>query len=75
MIPELSPFRRQPEGKPRASGDDPRLSWAAGKSSSVNPARAGMIPTVIFDEFIIESKPRASGDDPGLTMLEIIERM
>ena len=50
--------------KPRASGDDPNQYTLTWPSYSVNPARAGMIPTVGDKNFPAECKPRASGDDP-----------
>ena len=58
---------RKQAGKPRASGDDPRLGGIAHSQSRVNPARAGMIlrTTSEITEFI--RKPRASGDDPPCT--------
>ena len=30
----------------------------------VNPARAGMIPISLTEDYGVASKPRASGDDP-----------
>ena len=50
--------------KPRASGDDPAVERTQDASSSVNPARAGMIPSLVRAEIVRQRKPRASGDDP-----------
>ena len=52
--------------KPRASGDDPNFAFPTGPSTSVNPARAGMIRTAPGPPRCTSSKPRASGDDPEL---------
>ena len=51
-------------GKPRASGDDPRVVGADGDLGVVNPARAGMIHQRDVSHAGAEGKPRASGDDP-----------
>ena len=37
----------------------------SGRTVTVNPARAGMIPNRTAPPSITGSKPRASGDDPG----------
>ena len=65
MIPILSHTRSASWGKPRASGDDPRLTFVDPEILLVNPARAGMIPATISPPNIRVSKPRASGDDPA----------
>ena len=50
--------------KPRASGDDPTRVLMMSNSVSVNPARAGMIPSLSKRLPRSLRKPRASGDDP-----------
>ena len=50
--------------RPRASGDDPRVIPSASVSRSVDPARAGMIPSDLYSAIESDRRPRASGDDP-----------
>ena len=46
MILQDSQMESDLTGKPRASGDDPRLTDDGRKRAPVNPARAGMIPRI-----------------------------
>ena len=64
MIHDLREREVPGEGKPRASGDDPRPRTPIFNRLLVNPARAGMIPRYIRRGFGVDGKPRASGDDP-----------
>ena len=64
MIPAFSLERHMGLSKPRASGDDPKRIMTGTDEGDVNPARAGMIPTVTAVPAATASKPRASGDDP-----------
>ena len=64
MILRSGDVRTCPNGKPRASGDDPDSEVAERPSMGVNPARAGMIPRRYGGRPVASSKPRASGDDP-----------
>ena len=65
----MIPFRPQlplhPQGKPRASGDDPVATGAEKAFGWVNPARAGMILQGVASILFQGGKPRASGDDPS----------
>ena len=54
--------------KPRASGDDPVYDGGDADCSSVNPARAGMIPVNRQNYYPVTGKPRASGDDPHVAL-------
>ena len=51
--------------KPRVCGDDPGSNHALEVFRQVNPACAGMIPTMSLSNIIAISKPRVCGDDPG----------
>ena len=64
MIPHEYILFLSTTSKPRASGDDPDAVMRPEGEKKVNPARAGMIPTVAAKEALFSGKPRASGDDP-----------
>ena len=64
MIPGFFAFAGAAGSKPRASGDDPDAESAMTNMTSVNPARAGMIPRRRPPGTPGTCKPRASGDDP-----------
>ena len=64
MIRSMTRLLLPGRSKPRASGDDPGAKAADRWALSVNPARAGMIPTSSAKPGSPRSKPRASGDDP-----------
>ena len=63
------------DGKPRASGDDPDAGFDTGAATFVNPARAGMIRSILTNGRCDVRKPRASGDDPRLYRSGIVLRM
>ena len=64
MIRALGALLRTWRRKPRASGDDPIVVTWLGVVTAVNPARAGMIRTLLDSVSSLICKPRASGDDP-----------
>ena len=64
MIPPRPRASTDPEGKPRASGDDPTKYPPPTGTVVVNPARAGMILIDLVRRVFPSRKPRASGDDP-----------
>ena len=64
MILEHCSIRVRWGSKPRASGDDPGYGECAAHFFGVNPARAGMIPMLLYSAIESDRKPRASGDDP-----------
>ena len=66
MIRSMTRLLLPGRSKPRASGDDPGAKAADRWALSVNPARAGMIPSPIVRRGCRYGKPRASGDDPDL---------
>ena len=60
-------FIRNPQGVPRASGDEPDNVPATTPKTHVFPARAGM-SLALQGQPLGESRvPRASGDEPGAT--------
>ena len=76
MIPQSDVLGGEGVGKPRASGDDPRLVVQishvhADPRRVVNPARAGMIRVTTSSESIRAGKPRASGDDPAAASMAL----
>ena len=65
MILRLLLIAKTHHRRPRASGDDPRLTEIRLMLPGVDPARAGMIPMRSRFSELTFSRPRASGDDPG----------
>ena len=55
---------RQPDRAPRASGDEPKITFLEGVFDNVLPARAGMNRIRRQEHARIRGAPRASGDEP-----------
>ena len=72
MIPRQSLHDSPCPRKPRASGDDPSGSVSSQERTSVNPARAGMIPLTLTLLSVWVCKPRASGDDPAFLAVKAV---
>ena len=64
MIPKVATLKPDSSSIPRESGDDPAVQAFAGQSSTVFPARAGMIPHGRLRPAGGVRIPRESGDDP-----------